>query len=315
MKFQKFSKDFLYLKTNFDIIQFFIDEKFTMLNGKKILDFKNNLTDENLKRIDNAKKLEWFIKTKTSNHTTINYIKKHVVLKVPTVNFCTPIKDKDKFKGIMCGVINIDNLFKKLKDINPPKYFYYFIVDEFNTILAKQNDQKLMAEISKTCKNLEANVTTFQLGDDIIKLSPIKGFDWKIGVGVDRLQFFKHSLKPIIKNTAILSMCIFVFFVVLNLIYGFLIRKNNKKTEEMELLLARKSRLNEIGSLITGINHQLKQPLNSLNLAISNSELLLQKNSIDIEMLLKNMSICKNQINLMNKTINIFRSFYLQMKI
>lgn len=46
-----------------------------MLNGKKILDFKNNLTDENLKRIDNAKKLEWFIKTKTSNHTTINYIK------------------------------------------------------------------------------------------------------------------------------------------------------------------------------------------------------------------------------------------------
>ncbi|SUX09109.1 Uncharacterised protein [Campylobacter sputorum subsp. bubulus] len=80
----------------------------------------------------------------------------------------------------MCGVINIDNLFKKLKDINPPKYFYYFIVDEFNTILAKQNDQKLMAEISKTCKNLEANVTTFQLGDDIIKLSPIKRFDWKI---------------------------------------------------------------------------------------------------------------------------------------
>lgn len=123
-------------------------------------------------------------------------------------------------------------------------------------------------------------------------------------------SFFKHSLKPIIKNTAILSMCIFVFFVVLNLIYGFLIRKNSKKTEEMELILARKSRLNEIGSLVTGINHQLKQPLNSLNLAISNSELLLQKNYTDIEMLLKNMSICKNQINLMNKTINIFRSFY-----
>lgn len=130
---------------NFDIIQVYVEDKYFFVNTDKIFDLEHNKSLNISANIKNARKLDWYLKTKSMMKTTINNKKEHAILKERTINICTPIVDKDKFKGVTCGVLGAKGLFDKIKEIKPPKHFYYFIVDENGEILTKLDDENLIA--------------------------------------------------------------------------------------------------------------------------------------------------------------------------
>ncbi|WP_033916486.1 sensor histidine kinase [Campylobacter sputorum] len=309
-KIIKFNKNFLQSSPNFDFIHIYVDDKYFFVNSDKIFDLEHNKSLNSFANINNARTLDWYVKTKSMMKTTINNKTKHAILKERTINICTPIIDQDKFKGVVCGILGAKSLFDKIKQIKPPKHFYYFIVDESGKILTKLDNENLIAEISETCLKLDNNETTIKINNDVINLSTIDRFDWKIGVGVNNENFLKQNFKTIFEHSIVLFIFFIFFMLVLNLGYEFIIQKFVIKKNQMEILLARKSRLNEIGTLITSINHQLKQPINSLSLILSNTEFFRQNHNLNDDMLKSNLDLCFKQIELIDKSINIFRNFY-----
>ncbi|ASM39701.1 sensor histidine kinase [Campylobacter sp. RM12327] len=309
-KIIKFNKNFLQSSPNFDFIHIYVDDKYFFVNSDKIFDLEHNKSLNSFANINNARTLDWYVKTKSMMKTTINNKTKHAILKERTINICTPIIDQDKFKGVVCGILGAKSLFDKIKQIKPPKHFYYFIVDESGKILTKLDNENLIAEISETCLKLDNNETIIKINNDVINLSTIDRFDWKIGVGVNNENFLKQNFKTIFEHSIVLFIFFIFFMLVLNLGYEFIIQKFVIKKNQMEILLARKSRLNEIGTLITSINHQLKQPINSLSLILSNTEFFRQNHNLNDDMLKSNLDLCFKQIELIDKSINIFRNFY-----
>lgn len=309
-KIIKFNKNFLQSSPNFDFIHIYVDDKYFFVNSDKIFDLEHNKSLNSVANINNARTLDWYVKTKSMMKTTINNKTQHAILKERTINICTPIIDRDKFKGVVCGILGTKSLFDKIKKIKPPEHFYYFIVDESGEILTKLDNENLIAGISQTCSKLDNNETTIKINNDVINLSTIDRFDWKIGVGVNNENFLKQNFKTIFEHSIVLFIFFIFFMLVLNLGYEFIIQKFVIKKNQMEILLARKSRLNEIGTLITSINHQLKQPINSLSLILSNTEFFRQNHNLNDDMLKSNLDLCFKQIELIDKSISIFRNFY-----
>lgn len=101
-----------------------------------------------------------------------------------------------------------------------------------------------------------------------------------------------------------------VFIIIINALHEYWRREIEKKRDEYEFILAHRSRISEIGELISGINHQLHQPLNSLKL-LSSSMLSRSKNkTLTPEVLEENLAMSQKAINLMATTIGMFRNFY-----
>lgn len=302
-----FNSNFLKNEPNFELIQEYIEDKFIYINDEKIIDFEKKVEYYENSNPDGIKDLEWFKKTKNQNKTTISFVKEHFLFRRSTINICTPINDFSTFKGVICGVLDAENLFKNIEGIETYKHFYYFIKDDSNIILSSIDEKDIESKIS----NLNGGTNSINLDSSSIYLSKISRFDWTLGVGVDKNAYLKDSIKNIVLNTTILFIFFVVFMTILNILYSLTLRKTSIKKKEMELLLARRSRLNEIGSLITSINHQLKQPLNSLKLTISNTQIFAKNSLLTPKDLDRNLELCKDQIGLMDDTIKIFRNLYI----
>ncbi|ASC93563.1 ATP-binding protein [Sulfurospirillum diekertiae] len=101
-----------------------------------------------------------------------------------------------------------------------------------------------------------------------------------------------------------------IFIVIINILHEYWRREIELKRDEYEFILAHRSRISEIGELISGINHQLHQPLNSLSL-LSSSMLSKSKNkTLTSEVLEENLIMSQKAIALMSTTIGMFRNFY-----
>ena len=86
--------------------------------------------------------------------------------------------------------------------------------------------------------------------------------------------------------------------------------KIKKVQDEYETLLAHRAKMSEAGELISGISHQFIQPVNSLKLMLSSAIMLKKEGKLSDEELLNLLKKGQSSIELLSKTIEIFRNFY-----
>lgn len=299
-----FNKNFIKINKQFDAVQALLPKRYFYVNEEKIYDYDQNDTDAK-----NSLKLHWYLNTKESQKTTINTMQIHKILQEKTINLCTPILDDEKFQGVFCGILKTESLFEKVSEVAIAENFFYFIVDEFGNALTQMPNENLKEQIVQTCMDSK-DKATLSSSSEIINLSKIKRFDWYLGVGVNKNELLKENMRKIFLYSSFVFVAFIIFITAVNFTYEAIIRKSKKNKIEFEQMLAHKSRLKEIGGLISGVNHQLKQPINSLSLIVSNTYEFAKNENLSQEILMENLLLCKDQIQLMNKTIEIYRNFY-----
>ncbi|WP_206732681.1 sensor histidine kinase [Halarcobacter ebronensis] len=259
-------------------------------------------------------KTEWYIKTKTELKTTITTMKIHGELHEKTINICTPIIYEEKFQGVLCGVIKTESIFNKIQKLKLNNKTYYFISDRKGKILTTLKDEKLKNDVEKSflkgkIKDVDGK-QEIKIDNDSITIENFKHFNWYIGVGMKDKDISELGFAQLVENVAFLSFCFFALLILVNASHEFLRRRTAKAEREYEYILGRRSRMQEIGELISGINHQLYQPLNSLTLLLTTTKSKLNDKTLDDATLDSNLSMCVKASQLMAKTINSFKNFY-----
>lgn len=309
-----FIHSFLYSNAFFETVQILLENSYFYVNDKKIHDY-NEIPNFIGRSVPiEPTKTNWYVETKTSMKTTISVMEKHGVLLEKTMNICTPIlASNDLFKGVLCGIIKVNSMFEKINELHFPQNSYYFIMDSTGSVLTSVANMALKNEIEtafKTSSHQTENVQKFLLDKDVITLTKVKDFDWYIGVGMSKEDIMQESATRVTKHAVILFLCFIVLLIIVNSAHTFLRKRVEKKQKEYEYILAHRSRISEIGKLISGINHQLKQPLNATALVVSNTLDMSERECLDKQTLEENLKLCQKSIALMDKTIGIFRNFY-----
>lgn len=294
----------------FDSVQIYINDRYFF--AKTINN--QSTVHKNTAKYEVLKKRSWYKNTINSNKTTITAMNPHELLNEKTLNICTPIRKLSSFDGVLCGVIRISSFFKIISQTINYRYgIDYFISDKNGNILKTSNlktqkawQDRLKEEVLKSYfKDYE-----LELNEYFVKVYPFEGFDWQIGVGVKKNSITQNTIEKFMKiSTALFFIFIFLVFAII-LTYIFLQKKVKQRDEEYEHLLSHKSRMNEIGELISSINHQLTQPINSLNLLLSNTIFLSNNNILDKKTLQENLKLCNITTDNMTQTIEIFKNFY-----
>jgi len=309
-----FIQSFLYSNTFFETVQILLENSYFYVNDKKIHDY-----NEIPKFIGHSVPIEptktnWYLETKNSMKTTISVMEKHGVLLEKTMNICTPIISSDDiFKGILCGIIKVNSMFEKINKLHFPQNSYYFIMDSTGSILTSIANLALKDEIEtafKASSHETVNVQKFLLDKDVITITKVRDFDWYIGVGMSKEDIMHKSMQRVTKHAIVLFLCFVLLLIIVNSAHTFLRKRIEKKQKEYEYMLTHRSRISEIGKLISGINHQLKQPLNATALVVSNTLDMSEREILDKQTLEENLKLCQKSITLMDKTIGIFRNFY-----
>ena len=83
-----------------------------------------------------------------------------------------------------------------------------------------------------------------------------------------------------------------------------------EELREQEQMLLQQSRLAAMGEMIGNIAHQWRQPINTLGLMVQQLLLFYDMGEFNRELLEKNVSISKDLIKHMSKTIDDFRNFF-----
>jgi signal transduction histidine kinase len=311
-KFKAFSATFMKKNRSFDALQLLIPGSYLYVNGEKIDDYVEHYTmsygekyyyknsDEELWYL----KLKWFKDTKKDMKVIIETMQEHGFLHVKTINICTPIDRDNEFKGVYCGIIKADSLFDRIKSLQMFEDSYYLIIDKNGKVLTESNNSTLELE------NIKNNFMKDTYHNDAVTVKELDDFGWHIIVGIDKGDIDDKAMRVFLKHTGLMLVFFIVFIIVVNSSYAFLHSRANTKKREYEKMLEYNSHMSEVGRLVSAINHQLRQPLNSLTLIVSNTLKLLSHETLDKKMLESNLKLSKKSITLMNKTINIFRNFY-----
>lgn len=313
-KLKTFIKIFSHQNSYFDTVQILFPKHFWYVNSRKSNDYRENPNYVHQPSQIDPLVSEWFINTKNSKKTTLTYIPKHAFLNESAINICSPILDEEIFQGIMCGVFKAGSIFQKIKNLELPDEAYYFIANSEGKMLTASNSdltQKQIEENFVSKVNHESSqAQVVEIGKHIVSISKISHFDWYIGIGVDKSKVFDSGLKKIFLHAFIL----FIGFVFISTIvsgaFEFMRRRANRKQKEYQYLLEHRSRVVEIGKLISGFNHQLRQPINSLSLMLSNILQLSKNKSLTQSALEESILACQKSINLIDKSISLFRNFY-----
>ncbi|WP_169764752.1 sensor histidine kinase [Campylobacter mucosalis] len=303
-KISKFLEIFASNSPEFDLIQLLKDDEELYINGKKIAKDTNKSS-----RLG----LIWYIETKQSEQPTVNFMSNHRLLNQDTLNFCVPNFDDNKFAAVLCGVVKIQSIFEKINSFELPANSYSFIITHSGEIITPMGDLKLKNSIENSLKELfltNSDKTAINLGSNFIVLSEIKHLNWFVGAGTDNKKETAELIKDIGKKAA---MMLFVFLglaIIANLLHNYMYKRLNRKNEEYEILLAHKAKMGEAGELISGINHQFIQPVNSLNLMISTLLMLKNDGKLNDQILIDMLKSGEKSVVLLNDTIKIFRNFY-----
>lgn len=136
---------------------------------------------------------------------------------------------------------------------------------------------------------------------------------WKVVMTFEKDVAFANANAQT-KKLFLLSISFFILSTLLmfaiNAFHNFWRHQVEKKNDEYEFILAHRSRMSEIGELISGINHQLHQPLNSLRLLSTSMLSNLKNKTLSDEVLEQNLKMSQYAITLMTTTIGMFRNFY-----
>jgi signal transduction histidine kinase len=310
-------------QNEFDAYQLIIPDRYFYVQGTKVEDYREGWTIDGGKKhkfAANESKWyldeDWFTHTRSTLATTMQLKERHGLFQQPTINMCTPILDREKFEGVLCGIIKTASLLQNIGEIAIPEGGYYYVIDSAGEILASYGSDEinLTDKGAKFSQNFYSNFTTVQnlrIDNDIITIDKLRDFDWYIAVGLDRDKVKNEDvMQAFFKHTALLLGFFVVFIVIVNGAYAFLHSRSSRRRREYEQILAYNTRMGEVGELVSAINHQLRQPLNSLSLIISGTLDLLRRKEYDIKSVVANLKLSRQPLALMDKTINIFRNFY-----
>ncbi|WP_067172689.1 sensor histidine kinase [Sulfurospirillum sp. UCH001] len=314
MQFKRFIETFLDQNPYFDTVQVVIPDLYFYMNSKKSNDFRENPAYVHPILKISPLESRWYLDTKKSLQTTITIVDYHAFLQGKTMNICSPIIQKDEFKGVMCGVLKADSIFQKIQKLQLPHEAYYFIVNAEGKLLSSSEGslaKEVIEEHFSKIATLDHNdLENIAFKNHIINISKMKQFDWYVGIGMDKDKVFGASLHKIIYHGLALLIGFVCVAIIVSSAFEFMRRRVERKQKEYEFLLEHRSRLAEIGELISGFNHQLRQPINSLSLMLSNILQLSENRALKQDMLEESVQACQKSVQLIDKTMTIFRNFY-----
>lgn len=309
-----FIETFLKQNSYFDLVQILIPDYYFYSNTKKANDYRQNPHYIHEPSHIDPLQTNWFLSTKDSLQTTITVMPIHARLLEKTMNICSPIMQDDTFKGVMCGILKADSIFQKIQKLQLPHEAYYFIVNAKGKLLSasegslpKEVIEEHFSKIATFDHNESQNITC---QNHIINISKMKQFDWYVGIGMDKNKVFGASLHKIFYNGLALLIGFICVAIIVSGAFEFMKRRVEDKQKEYEFLLEHRSRLAEIGELISGFNHQLRQPINSLSIMLSNILQLSENRALKQDMLEESVQACQKSVQLIDKTMTIFRNFY-----
>ncbi|MDR1284769.1 MAG: sensor histidine kinase [Campylobacteraceae bacterium] len=344
---KKISQTYSQYGKYFDALQILIEDNYFYVNGIKVDDYKKHIRYQNnlcgfsdkssqnaefIKTCSNAAKeivykkfdeehwyleKKWFQDTKNTMKTNMETMSVHGLLFEKTINLCTPIKDDTKkFKGVFCGIIKADLIPQKIEILQIPQNYYYFISDREGNILIAVGDYELINKNAKEIFSKKSinNISSAQdiiVNNNIVTIDNLIDFNWYIGVGVNEEDANNYAMRRFFKHSAIIFGCFVAFVIIINSSYTFLYKRSETKRAEYEKMLQYRSKMIEIGELISAVNHQIRQPINALALLTNNAiDKLCQKKSFDKKGLEQNLRLSQKDILLINDTIDIFQNFY-----
>ncbi|MDR2342529.1 MAG: sensor histidine kinase [Campylobacteraceae bacterium] len=342
---KKISQTYAQYGKYFDALQILVMDSYFYVNGIKVNDYKKhimyrgdlcNFSDKNNRSaefhkmcLNNTDEItiqslddelwylnrKWFQDTKNSMKTNMEIMDIHGLFFEKTINLCTPIKDSKKdFKGVFCGIIKVGSIPKKIEAIEIPQNYYYFISDkEGNILIAVGNyeiiDKNVKEIFSKKFIKSTSSAQDIVINNSIVTIDNLIDFNWYVGVGIEE-GIYNYAMQRFFKHSAIIFGCFVLFVVIINSSYTFLYRRSEAKKAEYEKILQYRSKINELGELISVINHQICQPINALALLVNNAINRLSSKDFNIKELEQNLITSQKDILLINKTIDIFRNFY-----
>lgn len=313
-KLKAFADTFLQDNRYFDAIQILIPDRYFYVNTMKFNDYRENPTYIDERTGIEPLKTQWFLDTKQQKKTTISGMLVHGYLLEKTLNICTPILYKDNFEGAFCGILKTKSLFDKIEKLSFPQNATYFISNDEGSILTPFKQGHFQEELEKFFLNkIDLNTNEPQkiiIENAVITLSKFQRFNWYIGVVTDKEDILQESRQRVTSHAIWLLLCFILLLIIVNSAHEFLRRRVERKQKEYEFMLAHRSRISEIGELISGINHQLRQPINATALVVSSTLDLSERDLLDKPTLENNLKLCQKSISLMDKTIGIFRNFY-----
>lgn len=309
-----FIEAFLDQNSYFDLVQILMPEYYFYSNTKKVNDYRKTPNYIHEPSQIDPLQTHWFLSTKNSLQTTITVMPIHARLLEKTMNICSPIIKNDQFKGVVCGVLKADSIFQKIQKLQLPHEAYYFIVNSEGKLLsssqgslAKNIIEEHFPKITALDHNDSENIV---FKNHIINISKMKQFDWYVGIGMDKDKVFGTSLQKIFYHGLALLIGFICVAIIVSGAFEFMKRRVENKQKEYEFLLQHRSRLAEIGELISGFNHQLRQPINSLSLMLSNILQLSENRALKQDMLEESVQACQKSVQMIDKTMTIFRNFY-----
>lgn len=299
----------------FDGVQTLVPDHYFYFDAQKSHDYHENPVYIHEDSQLNPMETQWYLNTRKNMQTTISIMKKHARFKKETMNICTPIMHEEKFKGVLCGILKTESLFDRIDKLSFPQNAYYFIVNSEGRLLAGLDNSLFRDDIEELIKqniDQEKNLTQKKIisKSSVLALTKLQDFDWYIGVGMSKEDIMQESAQRVTRHAVVLFLCFVLLLIIVNSAHAFLRKRIEKKQKEYEYMLAHRSRISEIGKLISGINHQLKQPLNATALVVSNTLDMSERGLLDKQTLEENLKLCQKSIVLMDKTIGIFRNFY-----
>lgn len=304
-KIAGFIKLFKQNAKEFDLMQLLRDDGEIFVDGEKIL-------EEVMPKSERAG-LIWYVETKNTNAPSVNFMQKHKILKDSTLNLCVPVTKQAKFKAALCGVVRIENIFNSIKNFSLAPNSYSFLVTHSGEILTSIPDLALKKEIEEKFKELflkDEDITSLKIGQNLIQVAEIPTINWFIGAGTNNEEEISALTKEALKNALSLLFAFVALTFLANILHNFMYNKIKKIQDEYETLLTHRAKMSEAGELISGINHQFIQPVNSLKLMLSSCIMLKKEGKLSDEELINLLEKGQSSVKLLSSTIEIFRNFY-----
>ena len=312
---EKFIEILSYDHTSFDAIQVLIPDYYFYFNTRKINDYRENSVYIHEGTQANPILRPWFVNTKERLETTITMLELHANFLEKTIHICAPIQREKAFKGVLCGILKVDSLLQKINNLHFPEKAYYFVSNSEGKILTGIANAELQKEFEDIVEiTMKKDIGFIQkkiiTKNNVLTLTKLNNLDWYIGVGMTKEDIMQKSAQKITTHAIFLFLCFLFLLLIINSAHTFLRKRVEKKQKEYEYMLSHRSRISEIGKLVSGINHQLKQPLNATALVVSNTLNMSERERLDKQTLEENLKLCQKSITLMDKTIGIFHNFY-----
>lgn len=289
----------------FDIVQLLREDSEIFVNGKHILKPSEEKEDRT--------SLVWYAETKNTDAPTVNFMQRHRVLNEGTLNFCVPVHKDGKFAAAFCGVVKTSGIFKNISNFKLPPNSYSFLVTHSGEVLSPMKDAALKEKIERKFRELfltDEDITSLNIGSNFISVAEIPTLNWFIGAGTDNEKELAELNRAVLKNALVLLFAFLILALTANFLHNFMYARIKKLQDEYEILLTHKAKMSEAGELISGINHQFIQPVNSLNLMISTLLMLQKDGKLDDENLRSMLQSGQKSVQLLSNTIEIFRNFY-----